>query len=141
LVLSAEFGEDYNAHIAWYIALKLQTGNRPYGYLIICILSNLIYKGDGRYEMSLLDAIDIRYMFYYFLVIVLVFFIFRGMFRMVVWAKKMPKGAFIFLAIFPLISIFPIPGQEIKKLEKIKQVQVKHEDESGDPPNDNISGV
>jgi predicted permease len=91
--------------------------------------------------MSLLDAIDIRYMFYYFLVIVLVFFIFRGMFRMVVWAKKMPKGAFIFLAIFPLISIFPIPGQEIKKLEKIKQVQVKHEDESGDPPNDNISGV
>ncbi|NRA83945.1 MAG: hypothetical protein HRU22_09330 [Gammaproteobacteria bacterium] len=86
--------------------------------------------------MDLLNAIDIKYLFCYVLVIVLVLFIFRGMFRMVVWAKKMPKGAFMFLAIFPLISIFPIPGQEIKKLEKIKKVQIKKEDESGDPPSD-----
>ena len=48
----------------------------------------------------------------------------------------MPKGAFVFLALFPLISIFPIPPQEIKKLERIKQEQVKKEDESGDPPNE-----
>jgi len=48
----------------------------------------------------------------------------------------MPKGAFVFLAFLPLISIFPIPPQEIKKLERIKQEQIKNEDESGEPPNE-----
>ncbi|OKY26945.1 hypothetical protein BI291_11070 [Thalassotalea sp. PP2-459] len=55
------------------------------------------------------------------------------MFRLVKWSKKMPKGAFIFLALFPLISIFPIPPQEIKKLEKIKQQQIKKEKENSEP--------
>jgi hypothetical protein len=45
------------------------------------------------------------------------------------------------LAIFPLISIFPIPGEEVKKFERIKQVQIKEEDESGEPPNEDIGNV
>lgn len=55
------------------------------------------------------------------------------MFRLVKWSKKMPKGAFIFLALFPLISVFPIPPQEVKKLEKIKQQQIKKEKENSEP--------
>lgn len=91
--------------------------------------------------MDLLSTINIKGIFYYFLVIVFVLFIFRGMYRLVVWSKKMPKGAFIFLAIFPLISIYPIPPQEIKKLERIKQEQIKDQDESGEPPNKDIKDM
>lgn len=51
------------------------------------------------------------------------------------WAKKMPKGAFLFLALFPLISIFPIPPLAFKDLEKLKQEQSKENQESGDKHN------
>ncbi|MDO6505877.1 hypothetical protein Q4506_02645 [Colwellia sp. 4_MG-2023] len=91
--------------------------------------------------MDLLNTIDIDSIVYYCLVVVFILFIFRGMYRLVVWSKRMPKGAFVFLAIFPLISIFPIPAQEIKKLERIKQEEVQNEDESGEPPNDNNGNV
>ncbi|ABE56121.1 hypothetical protein Sden_2842 [Shewanella denitrificans OS217] len=91
--------------------------------------------------MELLSAIDIRYYFFILLAILLVLFILKSMFRLVIWSKKMPKGAFILLAIFPLISIFPIPGEEVKKFERIKQVQIKEEDESGEPPNEDVSNV
>jgi len=83
--------------------------------------------------MDLLNVINTKELFLYFLVIIFVLYIVRGMFRLVVWSKKMPKGAFVFLAIFPLMSIFPIPPQEIKKLERIKQEQIKEEDENGEP--------
>ncbi|MDO6486167.1 hypothetical protein Q4503_00555 [Colwellia sp. 6_MG-2023] len=91
--------------------------------------------------MDLLNTIDIDSIVYYCLVIVFLLLIFRGMYRLVIWSKRMPKGAFVFLAIFPLISIFPIPAQEIKKLERIKQEEVQNEDESGEPPNDNNGNV
>jgi hypothetical protein len=91
--------------------------------------------------MDLLNTIDIDSIVYYCLVIFFLLLIFRGMYRLVVWSKRMPKGAFVFLAIFPLISIFPIPAQEIKKLERIKQEEVQNEDESGEPPNDNNGNV
>ena len=73
----------------------------------------------------------------YTVVILLLFLMIRGMYRLVVWSKKMPKGAFILLAIFPLISIFPIPHQEIKKIERIRQEQVNEGDENGEPKNKN----
>lgn len=57
--------------------------------------------------------------------------------KLVAWAKGMPAGAYLILALFPLISLFPIPPAEIKKLQRIKQEQVKHKQESGDPVNDN----
>lgn len=49
------------------------------------------------------------------------------------WSKKLTKGAMIFMAIFPVISIFPIPQQEIKKIENIKKEYVKKHDENGEP--------
>ncbi|MBQ4812246.1 hypothetical protein A7985_19120 [Pseudoalteromonas luteoviolacea] len=45
--------------------------------------------------------------------------------KAVTWAKKMPKGAFWFLALMPLISLFPIPPPQFKNLEKAKQTQRK----------------
>ncbi|MBQ4832079.1 hypothetical protein J8L70_02375 [Pseudoalteromonas sp. MMG010] len=85
--------------------------------------------------MDLLVGVDAKYVAIVFVVVAFIF-VFLGMFKMIFLAKKMSKGAFIFLAFFPLISLFPIPGEEVKKLEKIKQVQIKKEDESGDPADD-----
>ncbi len=59
-----------------------------------------------------------------------------GLIRMVKWGKGMSKGAFLFLAIFPLISIFPIPPPVFKNVEKAKQEQRKRKEDNGDPPND-----
>lgn len=83
--------------------------------------------------MDLLSTMNIEGVFACFLIAMFVLFMILAMFKLVSWSKKMPKGAFIFLAIFPLISIFPIPPQEIKKLENIKKEQVKRKEESGDP--------
>lgn len=59
-----------------------------------------------------------------------------GLVKLVRWAKGMPVGGYVILALFPLISLFPIPPAEIKKLQRIKQEQVKRKQESGDPPSD-----
>lgn len=88
--------------------------------------------------MEVLNIISIQELFYYSLIIVFVLFLLKGMFKLVAWSKKMPKAAFVFLAIFPLVSLFPIPPQEIKKLERIKQEQVKNEDESGEPTSEEL---
>ncbi|WP_394131521.1 hypothetical protein [Shewanella maritima] len=82
--------------------------------------------------MEFLYVIDISKAMYYGLLIAIILMLFRAMFNLVLWGKRMPKGTFVFLAIFPLISLFPIPGQEIKKLERIKQEQIKNEDESSE---------
>ncbi len=58
-----------------------------------------------------------------------------AMIKLIAWAKGMSTGAYLTLAIFPLISLFPIPPTEIKKMERIKQEQVKQKEESGEPPN------
>ncbi len=54
--------------------------------------------------------------------------------KIIAWANGMSTGAYLTLAIFPLISLFPIPPTEIKKIERIKQEQVKQKEESGEPP-------
>ncbi len=59
-----------------------------------------------------------------------------GLAKLVRWAKGMPAGAYLILALFPLISLFPIPPAEIKKLQRVKQEQVKRKQESGGPPSD-----
>lgn len=56
--------------------------------------------------------------------------------KLVRWAKRMPAGGYLILALFPLISLFPIPPAELKKLQRIKQEQVKRKQEAGDPPSD-----
>lgn len=59
-----------------------------------------------------------------------------GLSSLIGWAKGMPAGAYLALALFPLISLFPIPPSEIKKLQRIKQEEVKRDQESGDPAGD-----
>ncbi len=83
--------------------------------------------------MELYDFTILIDLNFHFALILLVFLISRGLYRLVVWSKRMPKGAFIFLAVFPILFVFPIPPQEIKKIERIKQEQLKEEDENGDP--------
>ncbi len=62
--------------------------------------------------------------------------LFCTMAKLIRWAKRRPAGAYFLLALLPLISLLPIPPAEIKKLQKIKQEQVKHEQEAGEPPPD-----
>lgn len=59
-----------------------------------------------------------------------------AMAKLIRWAKRRPAGAYFFLALMPLLSLFPIPPAEIKKLEKIKQEQIKRKQEAGEPPPD-----
>jgi hypothetical protein len=53
--------------------------------------------------------------------------------KIVRWAKRRPAGAYVILAIFPLISLLPIPHSEIKKLQRVKQEQVQQKEQSGEP--------
>ncbi|WP_171045587.1 hypothetical protein [Pseudoalteromonas rubra] len=54
--------------------------------------------------------------------------------RIVRWAKGMPKGAYLVMAIFPLLSLFPIPPPVFKNVAKAKQEQRKRQADPGDPP-------
>ena len=83
--------------------------------------------------MNFYDSSNIADLGVYLSLILFAVLIIRGMYRLVVWSKRMPRGAFIFLAVFPILSVFPIPPQETKKLERIKQEQLKEEDENGEP--------
>ncbi|KZN58855.1 hypothetical protein N482_00280 [Pseudoalteromonas luteoviolacea NCIMB 1942] len=56
------------------------------------------------------------------LIIVILAFL---LYKTVLWAKKMPKSAFFFMAFMPLIALFPIPPPQFKNLEKAKQTQRK----------------
>lgn len=53
--------------------------------------------------------------------------------RLVRWAKRRSTGAYLMLAFLPLISLLPIPPTEIKKIQQIKQQQIKQKDEAGEP--------
>ena len=52
--------------------------------------------------------------------------------RMVRWAKKMPKGAYLFMALFPLISVFPIPPPVFENVAKAKHEQRKKQKQDDD---------
>ncbi|WP_205623835.1 hypothetical protein [Pseudoalteromonas rubra] len=54
--------------------------------------------------------------------------------RIVKWAKGMPKAAYLVMAIFPLLSLFPIPPPVFKNVAKAKQEQRKRKEAPGDPP-------
>jgi len=79
-----------------------------------------------------MDTINFSIIIVYIITVICTLLRVRGLYRLIEWSKNMPKGAFIFLAVFPIISLFPIPPQEIKKLERIKQEQLKEEDENGE---------
>ncbi|WP_171037462.1 hypothetical protein [Pseudoalteromonas sp. S558] len=48
----------------------------------------------------------------------------------------MSKGAYLFLAFFPLISLMPIPPPTYENVQKAKQEQRKRKGDSGDPLED-----
>ncbi|MFC3034245.1 hypothetical protein ACFOEE_17190 [Pseudoalteromonas fenneropenaei] len=51
--------------------------------------------------------------------------------RAVKWAKSMPKGAYLVMMLFPLISLFPIPPPVFKNVAKAKQEQRKRKEQAG----------
>ena len=83
--------------------------------------------------MDIFLKVTINDFIFYFSLITLSFAAIKILISLVVWSKKMSKGAVFFLAIFPIISIFPIPQQEIKKIENIKKEYIKKVDENGEP--------
>lgn len=64
----------------------------------------------------------------------LVVFITWIMLKLVIWGKSMSKGAYLFLAFFPLISLMPIPPPTYENVQKAKQEQRKRKEDSGDDP-------
>ncbi len=58
--------------------------------------------------------------------------------KMIVWGKTMSKGAYLFLAFFPLISLMPIPPPTYENVQKAKQEQRKRKEDSGDAPDEEI---
>lgn len=66
-------------------------------------------------------------------VVLLLLWLGRWFFNMVRWAKRRSAGAYLMLAFLPLISLLPIPPTEIKKIQQIKQQQIKQKDEAGEP--------
>ncbi|KPW05236.1 MULTISPECIES: hypothetical protein [Pseudoalteromonas] len=64
----------------------------------------------------------------------LVVFIAWIMLKLVIWGKSMSKGAYLFLAFFPLISLMPIPPPTYENVQKAKQEQRKRKEDSGDDP-------
>ncbi len=63
---------------------------------------------------------------------------FYGLYKTFLWARDKPKGAFILLAILPMMSLFPIPPIAFKNMETVEKNQQKRNEDSGDPPDDNI---
>lgn len=64
----------------------------------------------------------------------LVVFIAWIMLKLVIWGKSMSKGAYLFLAFFPLISLMPIPPPTYENVQKAKKEQRKRKEDSGDDP-------
>lgn len=52
------------------------------------------------------------------------------------WAKRRAKGAYLMLAMFPLLSMFPIPPSQLEVVIEAKQEQPKKKEDDGDPPDD-----
>ncbi|XQF92654.1 hypothetical protein ACOBV9_16460 [Pseudoalteromonas espejiana] len=58
--------------------------------------------------------------------------------KMIAWGKSMSKGAYLFLAFFPLISLMPIPPPTYENVQEAKQEHRKRKEDSGNPPDEEI---
>ncbi|MBQ4798630.1 hypothetical protein J8L73_05735 [Pseudoalteromonas sp. MMG006] len=87
-----------------------------------------------------MDLLSNNTIFTFFISVALVTGLFSflvcSMLKMVTWGKSMSKGAYLFLAFFPLISLMPIPPPTYENVQKAKQEQRKRKGESGDPLDD-----
>ena len=59
------------------------------------------------------------------------------LYRMVLWARKGSKGAYVMTMFIPLIAIQAIPPPTYELVEKAKNHRTKKKEYSGDPPNEN----
>jgi hypothetical protein len=84
----------------------------------------------------MLDIILFDFMFKIFGVSMILFIIAFGLYNIYLWAKTKPKGAFVLLAILPLMSIFPIPPPTFKNMETVEKKQHKRKEDSGEPPDE-----
>lgn len=64
-------------------------------------------------------------------VFIVLFFLVFGL-KIVRWTKGMPKGAYLLMVLFPLISLFPIPPPAFKNIEKAKIEQRKKQKQDDD---------
>lgn len=87
--------------------------------------------------MDLLDRVEIGTLLLHWLIVsMLLLLVFWAMMKIVAWGKTMSRGAFLFLSLFPLLSLFPIPPPQFENVQKAKQEQRKRKEDSGDPPDD-----
>ena len=67
---------------------------------------------------------------------VILFIIIYSLYAIYLWSRTKPKGAFVLLAILPLLSVFPIPPPAFKNMEMVEKKQHKRKENSGEPPDD-----
>lgn len=84
----------------------------------------------------MLDIMLLDFMLKVAVVSAILFIIGYGLYNIYLWSKTKPKGAFVLLAILPLMSIFPIPPLAFKNMEAVEKKQHKHKEDSGDPPDE-----
>ncbi|NMR27308.1 hypothetical protein HH219_17500 [Pseudoalteromonas sp. NEC-BIFX-2020_015] len=85
--------------------------------------------------MDILNKVSLETLLLHWLAVTLLLLVvFWTMIKIVAWGKTMSRGAFLFLAFFPLISLFPIPPPQFENVQKAKQEQRKRKEDSGDPP-------
>ena len=59
-----------------------------------------------------------------------------SLYKLILWAKRRSKGAFLFAMFMPIIAIQPIPPPTYENIEEAKKTKKENEDDSGDPNND-----
>lgn len=63
--------------------------------------------------------------------IIIIYFLYR----LILWAKKRSKGAFLFAMFLPMIAVQPTPPPSYECIEEAKKTKKENDDDSGDPPN------
>jgi hypothetical protein len=58
------------------------------------------------------------------------------LYKLILWAKKRSKGAFLFAIFLPIIAVQPIPPPTYQNVEEAKRTKKENDNDSGDPPND-----
>ncbi len=67
--------------------------------------------------------------------IVLLLLVISRLSRVIRWARRKPAGAYIFLAIMPLLSLFPVPPSSFRNMAITKEQEQKQKESDDDKPN------
>jgi hypothetical protein len=58
------------------------------------------------------------------------------LYKLILWAKKRSKGAFLFAMFLPIIAVQPIPPPTYENIEEAKRTKKENEDDSSEPTNE-----